>query len=500
MVYNVIMKTCTICNVSKNLDKYGILSRSSDGHYPQCKQCKSKIDKNYYELNKEQVKNNANEYYEINKEQILAKKDKEKLKEYNKIYKQENSEYISEYNKEYREKNKETIQIQRRGYKQENRLKINEYARIRLKLNPEAKLMKTIRNRTNDFLKTQGFKKKYKAEEYIGCSPPELKEHIEKQFKPGMTWENHGFGNGYWHVDHIIGLANALNEKHVYELGHYLNLRPMWHLPNIQKQDNADMCWQKLKRDKTLNRDLFEGLPLNPPINEFILAEEKITLEHKNFIKKYEWLESIGFGVRYVFTARYKGILGGVIMMAEPNSYQFDRKLEALIQRGACAGWTPKNLGSKLVMFSCKWMVQNTTKRIFTAYSDPEAGEIGTIYQACNFDYLGNKFGSSEMYILNGKKVTDRHFTRTSSMKKWAKNLDIIWKDSWCKPNGFQDIKNIPKEIRKQLNEYAKYEMNKYKKVKVKRKGKYVLLLRQNKREPLQKTWISLPYPKRSLA
>jgi hypothetical protein len=29
-------KICTICNTNKNLDEYGILSRSSDGHYPQC--------------------------------------------------------------------------------------------------------------------------------------------------------------------------------------------------------------------------------------------------------------------------------------------------------------------------------------------------------------------------------------------------------------------------------------------------------------------------------
>jgi hypothetical protein len=256
-------------------------------------------------------------------------------------------------------------------------------------------------------------------------------------------------------------------------------------------------CWQKQIRDRTLAKDLASGLPLSPPIGDFVLSEEHITNEHRNFIKKYEWLGTIGFGVRKVFVARHNGVLGGVVMMAEPNAYQFEIRREALIQRGACAGWTPTSLGSKLVMFACRWMVQNTEKRIFAAYSDPEAGEIGTIYQACNFDYLGQTFGSSYQYqISKTKKVGQRYFTRTSAMKKWAKELGIQWRDEWTKPNGLQDIKAIPPDIKRLLNLKAKLEMNKYKKVRSLPKGKYVLLLNYGK-ERLKKTWTSLPYPKR---
>ena len=184
--------------------------------------------------------------------------------------------------------------------------------------------------------------------------------------------------------------------------------------------------------------------------------------------------------------------------MAEPNMYQFGKDLEALIQRGACASWTPKNLGSRLVMFSCRWMVENTTKRIFVAYSDPEAGEIGTIYQACNFDYLGNKFGSNKNYVLpNGKHVGPRTFTRTGSMKKWAKQLGIKWEEHWSKPNGFQDINAIPKDIYAKLKAVATETRNKCKVVTKKPKGKYVLLLKRNNRERLEKLWVARPYPKR---
>ena len=45
-------------------------------------------------------------------------------------------------------------------------------------------------------------------------------------------------------------------------------------------------------------------------------------------------------------------------------------------------------------MFSIKWMAKNTPFRAFTAYSDPEAKELGTIYQACNFYYIGQSSGS----------------------------------------------------------------------------------------------------------
>ena len=68
--------------------------------------------------------------------------------------------------------------------------------------------------------------------EYIGCSIGELKEHIEKQFKEGMTWEN----KGEWHIDHIIPIkyGNPSLEE-VIERLHYTNLQPLWAGENISK-------------------------------------------------------------------------------------------------------------------------------------------------------------------------------------------------------------------------------------------------------------------------
>jgi len=251
-------------------------------------------------------------------------------------------------------------------------------------------------------------------------------------------------------------------------------------------------CWQKLQRDRYLQEDIDNGFPTDVKARDFSLQFEEYNQEHKKFIERYEWLGTIGFNVKWVFTARYMDKLGGVVIISEPNAYQFDKDKEALIQRGACASWTPKNLASRLIMFSCKWMKNNTSKRIFVAYSDPEADEIGTVYQACNFDYLGNNFGDIINYKLpNGKIVNSRYFTRTSSMKRWAKELGIEWSKDWLRSNGFQDTSKIPKEILDSLKNYAKLKKDECSIITKKSKGKYILGL------GVCKTWKSLPYPKR---
>jgi hypothetical protein len=66
----------------------------------------------------------------------------------------------------------------------------------------------------------------------IGCSPECLKEHLEKQFKEGMTWDKLG---KQIHIDHIIPLSSAKTEEEVYKLCHYTNLQPLWAHENLSK-------------------------------------------------------------------------------------------------------------------------------------------------------------------------------------------------------------------------------------------------------------------------
>lgn len=69
----------------------------------------------------------------------------------------------------------------------------------------------------------------------IGCTVDQFRAHIEKQFLPGMTWENYG-RNG-WTIDHVIPCAQfdlsiPDSQKICFN---YTNLQPLWHSDNIKK-------------------------------------------------------------------------------------------------------------------------------------------------------------------------------------------------------------------------------------------------------------------------
>ena len=217
-------------------------------------------------------------------------------------------------------------------------------------------------------------------------------------------------------------------------------------------------CHQKLKRDGHLEEDL-QTLPFVPPTNckDFVLASVKSTPEHRRFVERYEWLGNAGYGVRWCFEARYQGVLGGVMMLAEPYMYKpgLGPDLECLIQRGACASWTPKNLGSMMVMFACRWMAQNTTKRVFYGYADPRAGEVGTIYQACNFMYLGE---SKKRLTFNaeGQVRSLQNLKRTARMVPWLAQQGIVLPPECFTEKGYLKWSVIDPEIKQMMRQHIK--------------------------------------------
>src|SRR4029077_1247841 len=163
-------KICTKCFIEKELTEYNKRSKSLDGLQLACNQCRNTQYKLYYQSKKDNIKYNNLQYYYENKKDILANKDKIKVSRYNKQYKESNKEKVQEYMKKYRVGNAEAIKLKKQQYKKSHRPEINAYGRQRMKTNPEAKLAKTIRRRTNEFIKLQGFSKKYKFQEYIGCT------------------------------------------------------------------------------------------------------------------------------------------------------------------------------------------------------------------------------------------------------------------------------------------------------------------------------------------
>ena len=74
----------------------------------------------------------------------------------------------------------------------------------------------------------------------LGCSIKDLIIHIEKQFKEGMTWDNHSY-NG-WHIDHIIPCASfdLSDPEQQKKCFHYTNLQPLWKQDNLSKSDKYE--------------------------------------------------------------------------------------------------------------------------------------------------------------------------------------------------------------------------------------------------------------------
>lgn len=229
------------------------------------------------------------------------------------------------------------------------------------------------------------------------------------------------------------------------------------------------------------------------------------------FIHRHEWLEKMPQRTTHVFGAFYKDILCGVTVFATPNAFSNtlgkDTKcIEKLLSRGAVKSWTPKNMGSWLVMKSVNWMVENTEFRLFSAYSDSEAKELGTIYQAANWKYLGKTSGGSIQYFdpKNPQRgwFSDRELRKTSMQRRILRVEGISIEKEWL-VNGEFKVSNVPNEIK----ELLKIKQKKYASECLKRnppkKHKYCILLGRSKKETskLNKLFDEMgnktfPYPK----
>ena len=72
--------------------------------------------------------------------------------------------------------------------------------------------------------------------EFVPYTLDQLMAHLERQFLPGMTWEN----KGEWHIDHIRPLSSfqfdSPADPAFQDAWALSNLRPLWGRDNIRKQ------------------------------------------------------------------------------------------------------------------------------------------------------------------------------------------------------------------------------------------------------------------------
>jgi hypothetical protein len=176
---------------------------------------------------------NAENVTKKQKKKLWYLKNKEKIKEYDRKYRKEI------FNKKRRERRKTDPEYKRRCYlimkksrqKPEFKLKRNIYLKNKLKTDFNYKLIHTIRVRVKDVLR--GHSKSDSTINMLGCTINELWIHLEKQFKQGMTRQNHG----KWHIDHIIPCSSfdLTKPEEQSKCFHYTNLQPLWASENLAK-------------------------------------------------------------------------------------------------------------------------------------------------------------------------------------------------------------------------------------------------------------------------
>lgn len=136
----------------------------------------------------------------------------------------QNKQYINRRSRKYYEKNKKTILAYQKGYYKE-----------RSKIDPAYVFKTRFQSRISYYLKSKKPIKRFIWEKYLGYSLIELKDHLEVQFKKGMSWDNYG---KEWQLDHIkpqrLFRFRSFNSKRFKECWKLSNLRPLWTWENIK--------------------------------------------------------------------------------------------------------------------------------------------------------------------------------------------------------------------------------------------------------------------------
>lgn len=182
-------------------------------------------------------------------------------------------------------------------------------------------------------------------------------------------------------------------------------------------------CWQyKIKIDK-------EKLCVKPFQTIDYKNFEILQIDYqkaKDFILEYEWVGNMGTS-KYCYGLIFQNNLASVVCYGPPVSPTKYKKIfgtevsNHILQlcRGATTFWAPKWSPSKLISTSLRILNKELGVLAVVAYSDPEAGEVGTIYQACNAHYFGmTSPGGSKIYVINGhrydpKKVQKKFGSRS---------------------------------------------------------------------------------------
>lgn len=210
----------------------------------------------------------------------------------------------------------------------------------------------------------------------------------------------------------------------------------------------GDVAWQRQLRDRYSD----EG---TPPVPHLDLGKAIVKPVSRavatQIILKYEWLGTLPFSANYFLGIFFGDFCAGVTCIqfgsvgANPNCHkEFDitRHDLAYLVRGANTHWSPPGANSKLVSWTCKLIAREKRAKLIIAYADTDAGEIGTIYQASNWHYIGVGSSTLQWVAPNGRILDQKHPSnlrtkdgKTRPRKDYVKALkDAGWYEQKTNP------------------------------------------------------------------
>ena len=179
-------------------------------------------------------------------------------------------------------------------------------------------------------------------------------------------------------------------------------------------------CYQKLCKEKQKEHE--ERIEYD---KSTAIVKEISTLEAKALILKYEWLGTMPTNPWKQFGLYLNDRLVAVecFIRSKPGGlYTLFHYPAICLARGASISYAPIWAGSYLISKSLKILAKEFKVPHFVlAYADWEAGELGHIYQACSWVYLGTQ-KLPEWETPDGSRRDDKYH------RDQAKKLDSNYK------------------------------------------------------------------------
>lgn len=267
-------KYCNTCKKEKDITEFYIAKASKDGYSSQCKDCIKARQAKYNAIHREELREKDKEYRKANIDKIKERENSPERKAYLKKYREEhkNPEYHKQRYEEKKEEilqkqkiyyyygggkekrethyrnNKDKIKAYQQKYRQENADKIREKDKERYYKN---KIARNISNMIWHFC--NGLKCERHWEDLVPYDYYALRQHLESQFTPEMSWNNYG-RNG-WVIDHIIPQAVFTPIDSVDSI----EFRICWSLYNLRPLMNKD----NLSRPRDEGSDISEDLKID---------------------------------------------------------------------------------------------------------------------------------------------------------------------------------------------------------------------------------------------